>query len=87
MQISYKDFAPMVARRSFMKVDVETFASVVKRANRWIAENQIRLLNVETVVSELSDSPTPGVMPGLALLISGSRRQELRVWFETPESS
>lgn len=50
--IACKDFVPKLLANSWLssKSEFENFAAALKAANAWIAEKQIDVVNVETVV-------------------------------------
>jgi len=48
--IHFKDFAPQITKRSFFKVEFESFAKALADANHWIETNHIDVVNIETVV-------------------------------------
>jgi len=50
--IQFKDFVPkmITAPRLFKPGEYESFDIALKAANLWIKENEIRVINVETVV-------------------------------------
>ena len=50
--LQFQDFVPrMLAAPAFFRDgEYESFDAAVAAANRWIAENDIRVVNVETVV-------------------------------------
>lgn len=48
--IHFKDFAPQITKRSFFKVEFESFAKALADANHWIETNRIDVVNIETVV-------------------------------------
>lgn len=50
--LQFQDFVPrMTMPPAFLRgAEYETFDEAVQAANRWIDENQIRVINIETVV-------------------------------------
>ncbi|MBN2313147.1 MAG: hypothetical protein JXM79_04415 [Sedimentisphaerales bacterium] len=46
----FKDFAPQIKNKSIFKVDFQTFEEALAEANTWITQNQIDVVNIETVV-------------------------------------
>lgn len=46
----FKDFAPQMTKKSVFKVEYQTFEEALASANTWITENQIDVVNLETVV-------------------------------------
>ncbi len=87
--IHHRDFVPeMLAPPGFLTpAEHESFDAAVEEANRWIAENKIRVLNVETVVlPNIWSRFEEGTKDG-ALATSGESpshwHQFIRVWYET----
>lgn len=85
MNISYKDFMPGVLKSGFFSNTHETLSTAVARANEWIEQSGVRIINVETVVlpniKEVGDASQVGIRT------SGERSshwfQIVRVWYET----
>ena len=50
MQIQYKDFLPSAVEHKVLSTQYETFSEAVARANEWIRDSGVTVLNVETVV-------------------------------------
>lgn len=50
MAIGYQDFRPEILKSGIFSTQYETLAATVARANKWIAESGVRVLNMETVV-------------------------------------
>ncbi|MBT3376446.1 MAG: hypothetical protein HN742_41775 [Lentisphaerae bacterium] len=48
--IAFRDFAPQTTKRGFLKTEFQTFEEALSAANEWIAENQIDVVTIETVV-------------------------------------
>jgi hypothetical protein len=91
MLIAFHDFIPQTQRKRLgIRTDIERLQEVVSRANRWIEQHQIDVLNVETILmsnlpDEASESPqtrmdAPGTM-------SFSVYQIVRVWFRQGSGS
>lgn len=89
MFIGYKDFFPKILKSGFFSKEHETLSATVARANRWIAESGVRVLNVETVVlpniAGEEDASQVGIRTSGEL--SSHWYQIVRVWYqgETPE--
>jgi hypothetical protein len=87
--IQFQDFVPRkVSEAAFFKTaEYESFDAAVEAANRWVQENRIKVINIETVVlpniwlrwEEGSTDPSLG--------ISGDSpshwHQFVRVWYRT----
>jgi len=50
MKIQYKDFSPSAVEPKVFWTKFEDFSRVVDRANEWIRDSGVTVLNVETVV-------------------------------------
>ncbi|MDX1972502.1 MAG: hypothetical protein SFY68_08235 [Candidatus Sumerlaeia bacterium] len=50
MPLHYTDFFPTMLKSGFFSTEHEALPATVARANDWIAQNGVRILNVETVV-------------------------------------
>lgn len=48
--MNYKDFYPVVLKSGLFSTQYESLGSTVERANQWLQESGVRLINVETVV-------------------------------------
>ncbi len=48
--VNFKDFAPQIKKRGFLKTDFQTLEEALAAANVWIASNSIDVVNIETVV-------------------------------------
>jgi len=86
--IHYRDFVPEMLEpaRFFTPAEHESFDAAVADANTWIAENRIKVLNVETVVlpniwSRFEEGTNDG-----ALGTSGEQpshwHQFVRIWYQ-----
>jgi hypothetical protein len=86
--IRYHDFVPRMTKEpGFLTLaEYESFDAALVDANRWIKENEIRVLNVETVVLPNIWSRFEEGSRDPALGISGDSpshwHQFIRVWFE-----
>jgi hypothetical protein len=86
--LRYQDFIPLrTAPPGFLKpAEYEPFAAALADANEWIKENEIRVLNVETVVLPNIWSPYEEGTHDPALGTSGDSPsfwyQVIRVWYE-----
>ena len=82
MTLAYKDFAPAVLDRSFLSTDYEPLSSIVDRANQWISEQNVKVMNVETVVLpnlDGQDSGSNGIRSSGEM--SSFWFQVVRVWY------
>ncbi len=84
MPIGYKDFFPEVLKRGLFSTEQETVSATVDRANAWIAEAGVRVINVETVVlpnvENAEDASEVGIRTSGEL--SSYWYQVVRVWFD-----
>jgi hypothetical protein len=82
--IGYKDFFPEVLESGFFSTKHETLAATVARANGWIAQSGVRVLNVETVVlpnvKDAKDASEVGIRTSGEM--SSYWYQVVRVWYE-----
>ena len=92
--LKYRDFVPtMRAEPSLFKDgEFESFQEAIDAANRWIAEEKIRLINLETVVLPNIWSRFEEGSGDVSLGMSGDSpsrwHQFLRCWYqEHPEST
>ena len=46
----FKDFAPQIKKKGVFKTDFQTFEEALAAANTWVTNNQIDVVNIETVV-------------------------------------
>jgi hypothetical protein len=86
--ICYRDFVPdMLQPPGFLSpAEHESFDAALEDANQWVAQNKVRVLNVETVVlpniwSRFEEGTTDG-----ALGTSGEQpshwHQFIRIWYQ-----
>ena len=86
--IAFHDFVPQRQRKRFLGVltNYENLHELVSRANRWIEQHQIDVLNVETVVvTKLPDEADAS--PNARMDSQGttmSTFQIVRVWYQQP---
>jgi hypothetical protein len=85
--IGYRDFIPrvLVKERWFKKATYETFDDALAAANSWIAEESVKVVNIETVVlPNIRDLDERGSKD--AELTAWDREtswyQVIRVWYE-----
>ena len=88
--ITYRDFAPHVIKRGLLhEDDYENFDAAVSAANKWLAESNIDLINLETVVlPNISAEKSEGTADGRveteeAMTSINEWYQFLRVWYRT----
>ena len=85
--LRYQDFVPKMTKpAAFLSpAEHESFDAALTAANRWIKENEIRVVNVETVVlPNLWTSGSMGTADGNRILQPGfaqSWNQFIRVWY------
>jgi len=86
--IGFADFAPRMLEESgfFKSARYESFEAALDAANQWVAENELRVINVETVVlPNMWDSAENGTEdPEIWTSgdISSNWYQFIRVWYE-----
>jgi hypothetical protein len=87
MAIGYKDFFPTMLKSGFFSNDYEPLSATVARANLWLRESAVRVLNVETVV--LPNVKNEEKASEVGIRTSGEMSsywfQIVRVWYETEE--
>jgi hypothetical protein len=85
MLISFRDFSPQIQRKRLLGslTDYENMQEVVTRVNRWIEQEGVRVLNVETVLTpKLPEQEEDSLPSRLALPSSlSSLHQVVRVWY------
>jgi hypothetical protein len=83
MSIHFQDFFPTILKRGFFSDDHENLRATVDRANEWIAERKVRVLNVETVllpnIDEVADASQVGIRTSGES--SSFWYQVIRVWY------
>lgn len=86
--IHYRDFVPeMISPPGlFTLAEHESFDAAVEDANHWIAQNKIRVLNVETVVlpniwSHFEEGTSDGAL-GTSGESPSHWHQFIRVWYQ-----
>jgi hypothetical protein len=84
MPIGYRDFFPEVLKRGFFSNVQEAVPDTVVRANAWIAESGVRVINVETVVLPNIDKAEDASEVGIRTSgdMSSYWYQVVRVWYE-----
>ena len=80
----FKDFAPQVVKKSFFKIDYESFEEVLATANAWIRDHKIEVLNIETVVLPDTQGEVGQTRICTILVVVGNsyRYQFVRVWYK-----
>lgn len=85
MPLNYKDFFPVVLESGFFSTEHEALPATVARANQWVAESGVRIINVETVVLPniecVEDASKVGIRTSGE--ISSHWYQVVRVWYES----
>ena len=87
MSIAFQDFVPTFTKaRSFLAApDFEPLEQTLSRANAWIAEEGVTVINVETVVLPNMHSARESGSEDPDIVISGERSsrwyQFIRVWY------
>ena len=83
MMICFKDFFPQsIEKKGFFSEDkYENFSSLLTQVNQWLSENQVKLINIETVVlRDIDDEKTR------FLAEEPFFYQFIRVWYEVPDA-
>jgi hypothetical protein len=89
--LQFRDFVPkmLAAPKLFKAGDYETLGGALAAANQWIEEDNVRLLNIETVVLPNIWSRYEEGTTDVALGTSGEMpshwHQFIRVWYQTVE--
>lgn len=80
----FKDFAPHVVKKSFFKIDYESFEEVLAAANAWIRDRKIEVLNIETVVlPDMRGGVGQTRICTIPVIVGNSYRyQFVRVWYK-----
>jgi hypothetical protein len=85
MFLNFKDFFPVVMKSGFFSKEYESLSTTVARANQWVTESGVRVINVETVVlpniASEEDSSRVGIRTSGEM--SSHWYQVVRVWFDT----
>lgn len=84
MSLQFKDFVPAVVSGNFFNSEYATVEETVQRANDWIAENKVRVINVETILrpASIDDEPSDGSKVSFAAQ-TNDWYQFIRVWYTT----
>lgn len=83
--LSFKDFIPQIQKRVLgLPVAYEDIYEVLTRVKRWIEEEQIQVLNIETLLLPTLPNPKTDVPPSRMTGASNSSGtfQVLRVWYK-----
>jgi hypothetical protein len=82
MQIQSKDFLPSAVEHKVFLTQYETFSEAVARANEWIRDSGVTVLNVETVVlPNLQDVKDTSQVINTGRQMGSYLFQVLRVWY------
>ena len=87
--INFRDFAPEVTDTGglFKLPTLEQLSGALARANDWVAGNDVRVFNIETVVLPNIHSPGEGGSGDPQLHTSGEMHafwyQFIRVWYQS----
>ena len=89
MSLSYKDFFPAVLKSGLFSTQHEAFSETVARADKWLEDSGVSLVNVETVVLPNVDCEKDASKE--AIRTSGEMSsywyQIVRVWYQAPPST
>jgi len=79
--IQNKDFAPKITRKGsfFRSTEMENFQDVKDQMNKWIAENDPEIINVETVVLPNIHDPEE---EGSEDTMLGADGQNVSAWYQ-----
>lgn len=85
MPITYKDFFPRLITPGFFVDEYEPLPSTVDRANQWLSEANVEVLNIETVVLPNIDRAADANQTGIRTSgeMSSFWYQVVRVWYST----
>jgi hypothetical protein len=85
MQIAYKDFFPRLVTAGFFADEYESLPGVVERANQWLSDSDLVVLNIETVVlpniGRVTDASQTGIRTSGEM--SSFWYQVVRVWYKS----
>lgn len=89
MPLNYKDFFPKVLESGFFSTTHEELPATVARANQWVEESGVRVVNVETVVLPNIRSAEDASQVGIRTSgeLSSHWYQIVRVWHESSTST
>ena len=80
MKIDQRDFIPKTLSTHWLKgIQTESFDAAIAAANEWIAQDNIDVINIETIVLPIAEddaTETPSIT-----LVPISLRQFIRVWY------
>ena len=82
MPFGYKDFFPAVVKSGLFPTEYEHLTATVVRANYWVMETKVRLLNVETVVLSNVQQVEDASQANSTSSTMNSWLQVVRVWYE-----
>jgi len=85
MTIEFEDFVPSIQKRGFFSREFEAFRECLERANRWVEENGIDVMNIETVILPNIWSPGEEGSEDPELRTSGDMISQwyqcIRIWY------
>ena len=86
MIIGYKDFLPGVLKSGFFATEHEALPVALARANEWIVQSAVEVLNVGTVVLPNIASVEAASQVGLRTSgeLSSHWHQMVRMWYAVP---
>ena len=86
MPLNYKDFFPTVLASGFFSTEHEALPATVARADQWVAESGVQVINIETVVLPNIESVEDASQVGIRTSgkVSSHWYQIVRVWYEGP---
>jgi hypothetical protein len=84
MSLYYKDFFPVVLKSGFFSTEHESLPATVARANAWVRETGIPIINIETIV--LPNIQSVEDASRVSIRTSGEQSsywyQVVRVWYD-----
>ncbi|PCJ58421.1 MAG: hypothetical protein COA79_12940 [Planctomycetota bacterium] len=87
MTIKFIDFAPEATKKTtfiFTTTDVKSFQSAVDQSNEWVSNNDVEVINIETVVLPQihSEEGTTDSMLTTSGEMMSNWYQFIRVWYK-----
>lgn len=86
MAVACKDFYPNVIKSGLLSTRYESLHATVRRANEWMAREQVNLINIETVVlPNVGEGETSKAAIRTSGELSSYWFQVVRVWYEAED--
>jgi len=82
--INFKDFFPQMIQKERFPADdrYETFSNLLVKVNQWLLEEEVQLINIETVVLRDSDGERTRFLAEEPFFY-----QFIRVWYEVKDEA